>query len=208
MALRVAGLPLRLTGWCQGKLTSSTGNLPRKCRDITEIFLKSAWNTKQWNCLSVCLSITGLRVLATDTCLNIFSPKGASAHYYSPWCVFVSFVELIFSHLQQDCIRWLWKHLGEEKDCGLSINGSTWLYNHWIKIKTLWQIMSATGKRLKLLDVIKKIVLCFQLSVKLFFQKTDDFCHLCRRCLLKQYWKNPFYETFLNQINSIWQNIV
>ena len=39
---RVAGLALQLTGWCQDKWTSSTGNLPRKRRDITEQLLKAA----------------------------------------------------------------------------------------------------------------------------------------------------------------------
>ena len=30
------GLASRLTGWCQSKRTSNTGNLPRKSRDITK----------------------------------------------------------------------------------------------------------------------------------------------------------------------------
>ena len=41
LALRFAGMAL-LIGWCQDKLTSSTGNLPRKRRDITEQLLKAA----------------------------------------------------------------------------------------------------------------------------------------------------------------------
>ena len=41
------GLALRLTGWCQNKWTSSTGNLPSKRRDITEQLLKAALNTNQ-----------------------------------------------------------------------------------------------------------------------------------------------------------------
>ena len=35
LALRVAGLALHLTNWCQDKWTSRTGNLPRRRRDIT-----------------------------------------------------------------------------------------------------------------------------------------------------------------------------
>ena len=42
MALRVAGLALQLTGWCQDKWTRSTGYLPRKRRDITEQLLRAA----------------------------------------------------------------------------------------------------------------------------------------------------------------------
>ena len=45
LALRIAGLALRLTGWCQDKWTSRTDN--RKRRDITEILLQAALNTKQ-----------------------------------------------------------------------------------------------------------------------------------------------------------------
>ena len=40
-ALRVAGLALKLTGLCQVKWTSSTGNLPRKRHDISEKLLKA-----------------------------------------------------------------------------------------------------------------------------------------------------------------------
>ena len=43
-ALRVKGLALRLTDWCQDKWTSRTGNLPRKRRDITAKLLKAVLN--------------------------------------------------------------------------------------------------------------------------------------------------------------------
>ena len=36
LALRVAGLALRLFGWCRDKRTSSTGNLHRKRQNKTE----------------------------------------------------------------------------------------------------------------------------------------------------------------------------
>ena len=42
----VAGLTFRLTDWCQYEYTSSTGNLPRKRRAITEQLLKAAFHTK------------------------------------------------------------------------------------------------------------------------------------------------------------------
>ena len=37
----MTGLALRLTDWCQNKLTSSTCYLPRKRRDITEKVLEA-----------------------------------------------------------------------------------------------------------------------------------------------------------------------
>ena len=43
---RVAWLTLRLTDWCQDK---STGNVPRKRRDITEQMMKAKLNTIQTN---------------------------------------------------------------------------------------------------------------------------------------------------------------
>ena len=41
-----AGLALRLTGWCQDKYISSTGNLHRERRDITGTLLKAAYKYK------------------------------------------------------------------------------------------------------------------------------------------------------------------
>ena len=41
LTVRVVGLALRLTRWCQEKCTRSIGNLHRKRRDITEQMLKA-----------------------------------------------------------------------------------------------------------------------------------------------------------------------
>ena len=38
---------IKLTGWCQDKWTSCTGNLPEKHRDITDFFLKMALSTNK-----------------------------------------------------------------------------------------------------------------------------------------------------------------
>ena len=42
LSLNIVVLVLRLTRWCQDKCTSSTGNILRKRRDITETLLKAA----------------------------------------------------------------------------------------------------------------------------------------------------------------------
>ena len=41
LALRVVGLALRLTCWSRYNWTGSTGNIPRKRRDITEFFFNN-----------------------------------------------------------------------------------------------------------------------------------------------------------------------
>ena len=47
LGLLVAELALRVTGWCQDKWTSSTGNFTKKRRDITEELFKATGENKQ-----------------------------------------------------------------------------------------------------------------------------------------------------------------
>ena len=41
---------------------------------------------------------------------------------------------LTFSHIQQICSRWLWKHTWKKNEIPFK-----WKYNNWIELKILWQ---------------------------------------------------------------------